>query len=307
MFFTNKSHLFPEADVGVPGDIAQSDHALVSLKASVRITCRYWMGLGRVWWATDAEWASTLATIEDKLGLLATVVQAFMASTQLQSLVAQKTAVASRRKLLDAVIWLREAWYIMCGHLAGLVRAHHGRTANAVHVQPKPIDEADEPVDDWKNSRRSLCKFLELWQTDKGAADKLLSKWLKPVEGLVLQLCDTDTRNLLTGPECIPLVVDELHARAAPLHVHHSSTDTARSDFVCKVRASSARVHPISGSHLGGDLAPLDSTELGVVIKGLHAQSRCLRLCYASRKVDLFGARSLTLACVNFSIYLQLA
>ena len=77
--------------------------------------------------------------------------------------------------------------------------------------------------------------------------------------------------------------------------------------FTDKIRTNSARVHPWHGAVVGGDINAFDLDELGVVVDGLRKNSRCLRLCYASHKVQTVGAWVLTLACVNFSTHLQLS
>ena len=122
-------------------------------------------------------------------------------------------AVKFRRKLLDAVVWLRDAWYLICGHLARLTRMQKrpvGKSANRTGADSGFTTQAE----DWAKTRASLSRYFELLHENRGEAEKMLTRWLKPPEQLVLQLVEHDTLQVLRGVQCISQVVQQIKERA---------------------------------------------------------------------------------------------
>ena len=278
LFLTNYDGHLPEPFVGVPGALARSDHSFLHLRVPVTLHCRYSIGIGRVWWASCDEWAASLSTIDTSLSQLAAVASRVSLNTSLLDMAANRKARKYRRKLVDAFVWLREAWYCITGHLSGAVRSSKVNASQCKTASGSAQSTAEQQDSEWKRARKSLNRYLELRQNDRSAADRLLSTWFKPPESLVLQLIDTSTLQTLHGPECIPQVKQDLIARATSTAAAFPVQAAATQEYVSSIRNSSALRHPDTGIQLDCLTTNYTCEELDGIIRNLDSGSRCLRL-----------------------------
>ena len=77
-------------------------------------------------------------------------------------------------------------WLLICGHLAGFVHASKARRRTAAaSTRSCSIGSPTSGL-----TRNALAEYLRVRTLSKSEADKLLSRWLKPHEKLLLRLID---------------------------------------------------------------------------------------------------------------------
>ena len=200
LIWSDSTTFFDTLQVFTPGSVAASDHALVYGRPSLQVSSRFQTGFGRVWWTSSAEWDSALLAIDDSLRDLAYLVRDLYVHPSVMALAETSSCVRQRRALLDAVMWIRDAWYTFSGHLAGAVasRRHAGTTSNSLPATVANAWHGDAAVDfkgavndfEWNRKRQIISRFAALKESDPGYADRFLSHILKPREQLQVALRD---------------------------------------------------------------------------------------------------------------------
>ena len=113
--------LLPPLTTLPPGQVGDSDHSLIYASWPLCLPVSYRTGFGRVWWASTQEWDTALGAIDEALKALSKLVDLVVSDPELLSLSAQRKQILRRRAILDACVWLRDAWYTVAGHLAGAI------------------------------------------------------------------------------------------------------------------------------------------------------------------------------------------
>ena len=198
--------VLPDVTVEQVGMIRDSDLAMVRFDVTCDIRLRYAAGFGRVWWATSAEWNDVLQSIDHALSCLADVLELVISDPIIVSACLSGKQVKRRRRILDAASWLRDAWYCIAGHLAGLVSGtlptasstSSMRRAQLAALTPAAdagwcnlADHYDVVADSaWKYRRCAISKYFDLRIHDRPAAERYMSKLFQPRERLQLALRD---------------------------------------------------------------------------------------------------------------------
>ena len=190
-----------------PGAIADSDHALVQTRVCIPVTtmCSYTQGFGRVSWTSSEKWQAYIAAISPELGALADHAEQLASNHALLDFTAKRKKINIRRRTIDIIAWLRDAWLVMCGHLMGAVRVTQGR-AGLTSQGSETVSWNSE----WSHMRRSVSKYFSLRQENAGAAERFLSSLLKPLEHLDVNLTGTGHDEDVHGPLCIPAIQSDL-------------------------------------------------------------------------------------------------
>jgi hypothetical protein len=76
----------------------------------------------KVAWAGETEWELSLQVLDPIFELLSTITDSLTHTPSLLSMVELHTQVARRRRIVDIIVWLRETWYNIAGHLGGHIR-----------------------------------------------------------------------------------------------------------------------------------------------------------------------------------------
>ena len=315
---TDAPALIPQPTVRPAGSVALSDHGLLALEIPSKVLVNPGAGFGRVWWASAGDWDTVLTSIDEPLLKLAQIINGLATDPVLTHLASSGSNVRRRRAVVNAVTWVRDAWYTLAGHLAGHVvalpakRAHSGSRLPS-SVAPTPPTHATDLSHlasmaedrEWKRSRVALSRYIALRGDDRGAADRFLSRLVRPKE--VLQLALRDSANALLGTHgCIESIEADLRGRSTNTStrcpVHHAAVG----DFVAKLRNSRALLHPRTGATLPDTQMAFTPGEVGEVISQLSRTSVSLRGCYAAVKASSIGGRAVTLAIVNICFNLTL-
>ena len=208
--------------------------------------------------------------------------------------------VRRRRAIIDAVMWIRDSWYVMAGHLACLVLASSSkrkRVGNYVSGASPDGESADDL--EWKRSRIAFDRYVSLRQSDRGAADRFLSKLVKPKESLTVALRSPSNTLLSTG-ESLGAIKDDLCNRSSGGIAKRCGILTrTTADFVSRVRRSRALTDPAIGTVRAESNGKFSESELGAVIGDFSRSSVSLRNCYAAVKAVPVGGRRVTLAIAN--------
>ena len=104
-----------------PHSVARSDHGFLLFYLPLTIAVSYEEGFGRVAWASSLDWGDAIGAINEPLLQLAKLTEALADNVALLKWADSRTQPRRRRALLDAVVWLRNCWYCIAGHLAGTV------------------------------------------------------------------------------------------------------------------------------------------------------------------------------------------
>ena len=129
-------------EVAPPGATASSDHSFVAGGVDTELQCDYNLGFGRVSWLSSDAWGSAISAIDDSLLDLSSAVDTLLSSRVLEGWVSGRTHVGQRRYILDAAVWIREAWYTIIGHLSGLAKTSSKHKASKALV----IDDGTDPL-----------------------------------------------------------------------------------------------------------------------------------------------------------------
>ena len=286
--------------VAPPGSVASSDHSLVVSSIPAQIQCSYRNGLGRVSWTSSREWEQSLKPIDESLGLLAEMVNNLVSNETLHQQTRLREKWRSRRSIVDSVVWLRDAWYVICGHLAGLVRVSRGKPPSG-NLAAKDFEPGET---EWTLMRESVSKYLDLKHHDPQSAERWLSSLLKPLEPLNLQLSGADG-SALVGAACLPSLQADLQARATSSKPISETAAKKTRDYVAAIRASSATMQPHLGLSSYATFVPFTEEQLDLVLRGVSAGSRALRISKAASRTSSPGARRLLLAIANLTLALQ--
>ena len=81
-----------------------------------------YVSFSRVAWASDADWESSLDLLSPVFEKLTAVTECLSHQPSLLQDSKQLRAVRKRRYLIDEIVWVRNALYMLAGHLGGAVR-----------------------------------------------------------------------------------------------------------------------------------------------------------------------------------------
>ena len=297
-----------------PGKIARSDHSLIHTDLSLSVDCSYSSGFGRVSWVSDSQWEVILKDIDPNLQLLSQVAESVSADEGLLVATACQSQQGKRRKIIDTIVWLREAWFSIIGHLGGAVQVRLPKSSHPIEglfarLKSRANDADSSDSDDghiqhdWARSQRRIGKYLTLKSHDSGAADKFLSALLKPNDCISLELVDPFTHCALDWIQSLEVVKQDLINRTLDATPADPVARSACERYVSSIRRSGA----ISSSQPSPTPQKYTMTELQGVLRALKTRSRCLRGCHAASRVRLQGARLLILAIINLCVAFQTA
>ena len=286
-----------------PHSVARSDHGFLSFYLPLTIAVSYEEGFGRVAWASSSDWDDIIGAINEPLLQLAKLTEALADNEVLASWVVSLAQPRRRRALLDAVVWLRNCWYCIAGHLAGAVtfsnRPRRHTTADLLpNAAKRATDDPDslvaEAVHD--HGRASLAIFQRLRQSNPGAADRFLSHMLKPREPLSLLLLDEDGTPM-DRTHHLHAIQADLQRRAA---AHATGTLTASMrEYVSALRQNGATSCPVSHVCHCADRVTFTTDDLVATLAGINRNSRTINGSYAAVLAPHAGGRRLSLALAN--------
>lgn len=199
-FLTGLGHGLPPVAVLPPGTLAGSDHRLVSSALPLYVSPHFHTGFGRVWWASNAEWDLVLQSIDDFLSTLASFIEQLMTDQSLQQWANQQLFIKRQRAIVNTCFWLRDAWYTICGNLAGAVGTSRPAAVHRVAATPinalhqgggEGVQRFRQTVEqaEWAHWRKAVSRYFWLHDTDRGQADRFMSKLLAPKSAFSISLC----------------------------------------------------------------------------------------------------------------------
>ena len=283
-----------------PGAIASSDHALVhnNIPMSIRFSCA--AGFGRVGWTSGSEWDAALTRIEPSLGMLAQLLEDLVEDSLMKQLNASLQNLALRRFIVDLVVWIRDAWYCVAGHLCQATRivatggVKRRRVENRSSMDPTTALPPDVDHFTFSSQRQMLAKYLELRESDRAAADKFLAKKLKQARSFQLALVDVVSGSPLAPDVSLALLQTDLEMRAGRCLSRDSDVSVATKRRVSSVRQRGGT----SGAYVPEE-PDFMLAELQLVLKSFRKFAATLRCPYAAVISPVGGSRRLTLATCN--------
>ena len=273
LFLTGSPNLFPTATACTPGEVARSDHGLAHIRLPIKAQCSYRCGLGRVCWTSSTEWGDTLLNIDAALQQVANMAITMQGDIALVEQALWRKKLRSRRLILDSFAWIRNAWFVICGHLAGLVKNNPPKKNTTLGRCSIPQLQDSG----WALMRKSVTKYFNLRQSNVGAAERFLSSLLKPHEALVLQLTDKGSNHICRGSECIPLLQQEMQVRASSAAPRSNSNADETTRFISKIKSSSALIHPTTKAYIADTYSLYTLEELDKVLRNTDFNSRSLQ------------------------------
>ena len=290
-------HVFP------PQSVARSDHGFLVFSLPLVFDVSYEEGFGRVAWATSSDWDDVIGAINEPLLQLAKLTETLADNEVLATWTNSLKQPRRRRALLDTMVWLRNCWYCIAGHLAGVVTIAHGSRR---HPYPRGVSNgASHDTDDpdciatdavYDHGRTSLATFQRLRQSNPGAADRFLSRLLKPREPLSLLLLDEDGTPLDRNHH-LDAIQSDLQRRASA-HSNAALSENMR-DYVSKLRRNGATSCPVSHVCHCVDRVTFTYEDLCATLSGINRNSRTINGSYSAVLAPHAGGRRLSLALAN--------
>ena len=206
-------------------DSFQSDHAFVKSRIRHDVAITSSANLGRVSWASQADWENGLDSIGYCTQQLTTAVDDLLQCVALRPRAFGGTAgQKQRRGLLDMAAWARDVLYVTVGHCCAAVTCRNKVDAvahkNAIVTRSLTAyqDHTDFKVAAEQAARhqqsRTLNHYRQLRERNQGLAEKFMSQVLKASDCFTIALVDTATGDPLTGQQTVDAVVDDLMLRA---------------------------------------------------------------------------------------------
>ena len=304
--------------VSDPGSVAASDHALVWGQMFFQMTSCFRECFGRVWWLSSSEWDAALLAVDVELAHFAELIKDLSLHPEILGLAEQSTSTRRRRALLDGVMWLRDAWYTLAGHLVGLVAGHQPTEAKPPRSLPAALASTWHDAGgssegfrrtvnelEWRRKRETICRFANLKCSDPSHADRFLSNVLKPRMSLQLDLRD-ESGNSLNTHDSLDALKTDLLSRSTHALSRSSAQTMHASSLVSRIRLSRGVRHPCSGCLVPCQDHEFSTTEAAAALDQLHRGSRAIRGCYAAMKCSSFGGRYLSLQIANFCLRMGL-
>ena len=280
-----------EVEVGEPGCVGGSDHAPVTASFSVQLHAEEGASVSKVAWLTSREWDVHVAFIDPLLLSLAHYVDMLALCPSLIQDTKKRSQIKKRRALLDAVVWMRNLWYTMLGHLAGLVSVALPRQSECRFV--KDIEPSHAECDMWSQYKSQWARYTSLRAADPNAASRALSSILGPPSPFILSLSDPDSGDPLSPEQTIDSILQDLLQRpqsassCIPLHAARTQR------LVSEIRAANA------GSHGPLHETPYILEELECFLEGVNTRKLAFRGALAALAAAPLGGRKLTLALIN--------
>jgi hypothetical protein len=109
--------------IGMPGDVGRSDRSFVVVSLYSAICLSRETAFGRVAWTSGSEWDAALTLISPALSLLSESVDALASDPVVRGWADAMEQPNRRRRILDAVVWIRDVFYTLAGHMGGATRS----------------------------------------------------------------------------------------------------------------------------------------------------------------------------------------
>ena len=317
LFVSEVDVTFPSVSVLSVGSVGSSDHALAHTCLPLSLRHSMVAGFGRVLWTGGSEWDWGLASIDHSLDQLASTVEVMTLSVQACLGDQTRKQPRRRRRVLDLVVWLRDAWYVLIGHLCSATRTvgsnpHRKSICTMDFAADQEGVHADVDADEseslhrkieaaeWRRTRNIVAHFLKLRATDRNQGERFLSGILKPRVPLDISLSvDGNEGSVsLAGASCLPALQEHLQSIASMSLPTDLSWQSSTADMVAQIRAGSGYLYANQVS----TVVPFKSAELDEVLCGMKRSSLAYRGSYASVKAAASGGRRLTLAICNQAV-----
>ena len=278
-------HLFATVDVQVPVQSKQQDFI--------------------VQWARNADWGHAAQPVLPAL----LFVGAWAALASRWAVIREKLRrdqwVGVRQWLVDIAAWWRAVIFTLAGHVAGLVLfrkpgpgprkqqrspedwLHDATTLNMSSVELRIQEESRLANYVYDKGRRLIARHARLWNLDRSLADKLLSATLKPKQGIVLALRDSDGREL-SQARAISVLTQDLVNRAAG---KGQGTLAMNSMVDSEVRAARSEALVEAASQTQD---PFTWQEISNAMKNLGPAKASVRLPRACAHIDAYPVTLLT-------------
>ena len=278
-------------------NFACSDHAFVRNPVKHKVEVAFASNLGRVTWASHADWDEGLGRIEVSLDTLATAVQNLLHCDSLRPRAHGDSAgQRQRRGLLDMAAWARDVLYVVVGHCCSAVscKPAAAKTRQSGVMGPSSTYRAysdfkiaaEKAV--WKQQCRTVDHYRQLWRRNRGVAEKFMSRVVKAADRFTIMLTDESTGEALSGPETLDAIVNDLLSRAQNDFPQDPAQASMMRDAVLAIARSGAvpaDAHDAEANATLYTVEELDET-LGKFNKG----RRCIGGCYAALCAQLRGA-----------------
>ena len=152
---------------------------------------------------------------------------------------------------------------------------------------------------EFKRCRVAFDRYTSLRQSDRGAADRFLSRLVKPKESLTIALRFSGNTLLSMGESLDAIQADLCNRSGGGFAKRCGALTCTTADFVSRVRRSRALTDPATGTVRAESNGKFTESELGAIIGDLSRSSVSLRNCYAAVKAVPVGGRRVSLAIAN--------
>ena len=298
----SSSDLSPRACKTHPvGDVGNSDHAAVGCEACFSIPLNICISYHRVAWTSEPEWEITLQVLDPIFEYLATIVAALAFTPSILNMVESSRQVARRRRLMDIIVWLRETWYNLAGHLGGHVKV---LASGSDRKQIQSSEDAWRLHNEQSHYHfRTWLQYLVLRTSNAGAADKLLSHMLRQDSQFRICIKDPDTGESLEDTEMVELMADEFFHQASQAMASDLDYRDWMQRTVSQIRHSGAMYDPEEDKRVTGFFfSPFTMAEMNTVLKTLCPSKQSFRGAYAAVRASGPGGRKLILCIANSSL-----
>ena len=129
-----------------------------------------YVSFSRVAWASDADWESSLDLLSPNFEILTTVTECLSHHPSLLQDSKELRLLRKRRYLIDAIVWIRNALYMLAGGVAVRVSSFHRHIA-----RPMNMNEARSACDGMtRQQHREWLEYLDCVSKSPGKADRVI-------------------------------------------------------------------------------------------------------------------------------------
>jgi hypothetical protein len=302
LVMSSHDNLVQSVVVKKPGSVAGSDHGALICTVTDAITACEAQGFGRVAWTSGEEWAVALDIIAPILEVLALVIDSLRSHPALLQATRDQKKLRQRRLILDAIVWIRDTWYTLAGHLGGAVRASMPR--RPATCDPSEFSVTGQMQAMSRRNHRQWVRYMEARADNPSHASKILSGILAPALPLQVHMVDPTSGDNLDQGETMQAIFDDILSRPAaaqPLDAEYTRSLQLK---ISSIRRSGAQFDPEANCATcpGTDEGDFCEDELSLVLDGVNASRNAFRSSLAAVKASCPAGRMLTLALMNCSL-----
>ncbi|CAK0904656.1 unnamed protein product, partial [Prorocentrum cordatum] len=284
--------------------VGLSDHRLVLIDVPCRATAQNSAGFGRVAWTSGEEWETGLREVASTLQALATAIETVGTSQWLRPPWYGGGATRlQRRAVLNVAAWARDTIYAMVGHASSATRTTGVASRSRDTSRRPPLDPSPYPSHEafreaasaaaWQERRKAVHRYLDIRETNAGAAERFLSGFFRSTAKFDIQLVDSITGHALSTSGMIDAIRDDVYSRA---HNDFPQCPEARDSLaqaVTAIRRSGAEAGPLYPER------PCADHEVEAALSLLKPGKRTVHLCNAALRVQVEEGFRLTRALLN--------